>query len=176
MRLVPFIGFLGLLLLLGVLLLSPAKQVDGSASQALPVLTLRTLDGKAWHQESLKGQVTLVNFFATWCTPCEAEMPELAVLAKQFPKLQLQGVAWNDDPKKLTPWLKKHGNPFTPVLIDDKGEATIALGIKGIPETLIIDRRGMVRYRLAGPMTEAIRDETIAPLLVQLFAEGDDAP
>ncbi len=176
-RFIPIFIFVLFVALLAALLLRP-KDEEHQASQPLPTLTLTPFaKGAAWNQDALKGRVTLINFFASWCTPCEAEMHEFVALRKQFPPLNMVGVAWNDDEKTLGGWLKKHGNPFHGVWVDMKGENTIALGIKGIPETLIIDGAGRVRYRLAGPVTEALLENEINPLLTQLMVEeGAHAP
>jgi DsbE subfamily thiol:disulfide oxidoreductase len=175
-RFIPVLIFVLFMALLAALLLRP-KDEQHQASQPLPVLTLAPFaKGAAWNQDALKGKVTLINFFASWCTPCEAEMHELVALRKQFPHLNMVGVAWNDDEKTLGAWLKKHGNPFHGVWVDMKGENTIALGIKGIPETLIVDDAGQVRYRLAGPVTEALLANEINPLLETLTAEASHAP
>ena len=177
MRFIPLIGFLVLTVLLGFLLLTkPATNENTTTDKPLPVLRLLTLDSsQKWDQKKLLGQVTVLNFFASWCTPCEAEMPELAMLHEQFPSVRFQGVAWNDEPATISKWLKKNGNPFDTVWRDANGEATMALGLKGIPETLIIDAQSTVRYRLSGPVTDDIRTTVIAPLLQQLL-EAHHAP
>lgn len=178
MRIAPFAIFLVMSLLFAVMLLDKGKPTSpGTASQKpLPALSIATLDGKKqWDHEALKGRVTVLNFFATWCTPCAAEMPELAALKQQFPDIHLEGVAWNDEPKALQSWLKKHRNPFAHVWLDEKGDATIALGIRGIPETFIVDRQGMVRYRLAGPLTPDLREGEIGALLNTLLSETSNA-
>jgi len=100
-------------------------------------------------------------------------MPELIALKKQFPQLEVQGIAWNDAPKVLRAWLKKHGNPFNAVWLDEKGDATIALGIKGVPETIIVDGQGNIRYRLTGPITPAVLKDTIVPLITDMVEAKD---
>ena len=153
MRAIPFIVFCLFALMMAFMLLRKTESVDaGSTDHApLPAITITTLDtGKPWDSSALNGRVTLINFYASWCTPCAAEMPELAAIKKQFPTLHIAGIAWNDDPKTLKPWLKKYGNPYDSLWLDAKGDATIALGIKGIPETMLIDGQGRIRYRAFG--------------------------
>lgn len=175
MRYVPIMGFLVLVAVLAMMLVIRHAPPEAS-DKPFPALTLSALDGKTkWDQQALNGHVTVFNFFASWCTPCEAEMPELAALNKQFPEIQLHGVAWNDDPRTLRVWLAKNKNPFRSVWLDPNGDATIALGIKGIPETIVVDAAGVVRYRLAGPITKALREQTIDPLVHQLLEEAGHA-
>lgn len=170
-RFIPFIGFSLLVVVLAMLLLNDhATQND--KPQALPALALNALDGKTvWHQSDLRDKITVINFFASWCTPCAAEMPELGQFKKKYPDVALHGVAWNDDPKTLAVWLKKNGNPFRTVWLDPNGNATMALGLKGVPETIVVDAKGEVRYRLTGPLTPQIRRETFDPLVEILQAE-----
>ena len=179
MRIAPFAIFMSLALLLAVMLLHQAAPVEiGSSSDApLPTLHLAGMDAKTiWKQDDLHGRVTVLNVFASWCAPCAEEMPELAALKKQFPGIHLQGIAWNDTPATIRAWLAKHGNPFEAQWLDKTGDATIALGIKGIPETFIIDQQGVVRYRLAGPLTEGLRNGEVGALLNQLLHEAPHAP
>jgi cytochrome c biogenesis protein CcmG/thiol:disulfide interchange protein DsbE len=178
MRLAPLAIFISLSLLLVALLLRQQMpfEAGGTSNSAFPVISIKTLDGKtAWKQEDLIGHVTVLNFFASWCTPCAAEMPELVALKKQFPHVRLEGVAWNDAPKTLNAWLKKNGNPFGNVWLDKSGDATMALGIRGIPETFVIDAKGIVRYRLSGPLTADMRTKEFGELLTTLLAEAADA-
>lgn len=179
MRRFPFIVFAAIVYLLGMLLINqnaPEGRHAEGVDKPLPVMAIRTMDdGKAWDHEALKGKVTVLNFFASWCSPCAKEMPELIALKKQFPAIRLEGVAWNDSLKALTPWLKEHNNPFDEVWLDTRGDATIALGIRGIPETIIVDANGVVRYRLSGALIPIVREGEIAALITELLAEAGDA-
>lgn len=179
MRFVPILGFLLLVVALLLLLVArpPANTNVGDNVRPLPPLTLSPMkSGVAWDQKALVGHVTVLNFFASWCAPCAAEMPDLVALHQQFPAVRIEGVVWNDDPATLGPWVKKNGHPFHALWLDTNGAATIALGIKGIPETLIVDGQGRVRYRLAAPLTDSLRMEVIAPLLRALLMEASHAP
>ncbi len=175
MRYAPILGFVGLLILLASLLVLRHAPVE-QGKTPFPTLAFSAMDGKTqWKPEMLKGKVTLFNFFASWCTPCAAEMPELAALKKAFPDVQFYGVAWNDDPITLKKWLATNGNPFRTVWLDPNGQATIALGIKGVPETVVVDANGMVRERIRGPVTPAMRAEMLDALLRDLQAEAAHA-
>lgn len=174
MRLTPFAIFIFLTGLLSLLLVQMTEpKIAGKRDMPFPTLTITSMDGKTqWKQEDLQGRVTILNFFASWCTPCAAEMPELAALKKQFPNTHLEGVAWNDKPDAMTAWLKKHNQPFSKVWYDKNGDATIALGIRGIPETFIIDSKGIVRYRIEGPLTESARNVEVGALIEKLVKEA----
>ena len=170
-RFAPFYVFVVVVLFIGFLQLRPLLQPK---DHPLPAIALIALDGKTkWHQESLKGQVTVINFFASWCMPCAAEMPELMALKKQFPNMVIYGVAWNDDSKTVTAWLKKNGNPFNTVWLDANGDATMALGLKGVPETIVIDHHGLVRTQISGPITPAMRRDSFDALIQKLMVDAD---
>lgn len=177
MRKLPLIAFLLLAALFTAALLTPHRAGKFSTAEGhLPSFALHSLDGKRqWDSASVQGKVTVLNFFASWCTPCAAEMPELAALKKDHPNLNLVGIVWNDTPKTLNPWLKKHGNPFTSTWLDADGNATIDLGVRGIPESLIIDHRGNIRHRLSAPLTESLRTGEIGELIRTLEREAADA-
>lgn len=175
-RFLPFVIFAALAVLLAFFLLAQQQRLQTSGADmkqtALPALNLKPLEGNAaWQQEKLKGQLTLLNFFASWCTPCAAEMPELVALKKQFPQLHMVGVVWNDDPTATHKFLKEHGNPFEAIWLDPNGSSTMALGIRGIPETMIVDGAGNIRYRLGAPITQGLREGEIAARMQQLLAE-----
>jgi len=178
MRRFPFLLFMVISAALAAMLLQSARDKNPAsiANAPFPAITVASFDGKtSWQPEALKGRVTVINFYASWCTPCAAEMPELAALKKQFPKIHLAGIAWNDDPKTLTKWLKANGNPFHSSWLDAKGDATIDLGIKGIPETIVVDATGAIRFRLAGPLTEEVRNGEFGTLITNLLAEAKGA-
>ncbi len=172
MRLIPVLTFLVVALFLALILLGKTapKMVGEQTPTDLPALTLEPFTGKQkWQQASLKNQVTFINFFASWCTPCAAEMPELIALKKQFPDIKIIGVVWNDDPKNMHVFLKQHGNPFDTIWLDPKGNATMALGIKGIPESFVIDVNSQVRYHIPGPLNVNERTGPLAAMLATLM-------
>lgn len=179
MKIIPLIIFALLSAALAFMLVGQTRAPVTASNEAkpFPTLTLHGLEnGEPWSTAQLQGHVTLVNFFASWCTPCLAELPELVALKKQFPTLRIEGVVWNDEPETMRAWLKKNGNPYDRLWLDKNGNAAIALGIRGIPESYLIDAQGTIRHHLQAPLTQAVRDEILAPLIPQLQAEPSHAP
>lgn len=178
MRALPFILFVGFAIVMVLMLMLKERPLPSGTegSKPMPAITVTSLENdKPWGMHVLKDQVTLINFYATWCTPCASEMPELVELRKEFPELRFQGIAWNDDTRMLKAWLKKHGNPFHHLWIDDRGEASMALGIRGIPETFVVDGKGIIRYRLSGPLTAEMRKGEFGKVIKTLLDERNHA-
>jgi cytochrome c biogenesis protein CcmG/thiol:disulfide interchange protein DsbE len=115
----------------------------------------------------LKGHVSLINFFASWCVPCRAEHPLLLSLA-QDKRLQIDGVAYKNKPEDATGYLAELGNPYARVVLDQPGRTAIDFGVYGVPESYLIDRQGRIRFRQVGPLTEAVIEGQIKPLIAEL--------
>jgi len=96
------------------------------------------------------GQPRLVNVFASWCVPCIAEAPLLMELKRQG--VPIDAVAVRDKPADVAEFLGRHGNPFERIGADDESRVQIALGSSGVPETFIVDGRGVIRYQHMGPI------------------------
>jgi cytochrome c biogenesis protein CcmG, thiol:disulfide interchange protein DsbE len=119
----------------------------------------------------LGGKVALVNIFASWCPSCLVEHPFLMRLSAEG-AVPIYGVAWVDGPGKAAAWLDRHGDPYLKEGEDAGGQLGVELGVTGAPETFVIDKQGRIRHRFVGPITQASWDETLAPLIAQLEAEG----
>ena len=117
--------------------------------------------------EELKGRVTLINFFASWCVPCRAEAPLLLDLSKDK-RLELDGIAYKNKPGDTEAFLTELGNPFARVVVDDSGRTAIDFGVYGVPESYIVDRQGVIRFRQVGPLTEDVIASQLNPLIAQL--------
>jgi len=135
-------------------LLPDTKKYEEVASigQAAPLFEYADSKGKMWKLEELKGKVVFVNFWATWCTTCEAEMPHKEALfqAMKGKPIQMLSILFRDDPANLPEYYKTHKVSF-PTLISPGNEAAKKYGITGVPETFIIDKEGIIREKLVGP-------------------------
>lgn len=145
----------------------PATQ-HSAARPAPPLQAEALLTGQeAPPLALLRGTPVLVNFFASWCTPCVAEHPVLHRLAERK-DVMLYGIGWNDTREKLSVFLDTHGTPYTHTLIDTDGKTAVAYGITGVPESFLIDAQGAIAYHLAGPLTDDIVQREIVPRLERM--------
>ncbi len=123
------------------------------------------------HAESLQkiisGRVTIVNVFASWCAPCALELPELLQL-KEKNIAPIIGIAWKNKADDVNKWLRERGNPYTHILLDEKGDATLSLSLTGVPETFVVGKDGMVAYHTTQPITHKRLTEEIIPLVERL--------
>lgn len=133
-----------------------------------PAFSLPQLGQSAqWSPEAMRGQVWLLNVWGSWCAACVIEHPLLNELA-EAKVVPIVGLAWKDQPDNSIAWLRKYGNPYAVVVTDREGKVAIDWGVYGAPETFLIDRKGIIRYKQIGPFTpEIIRDELL-PLLRKL--------
>jgi cytochrome c biogenesis protein CcmG/thiol:disulfide interchange protein DsbE len=137
------------------------KQVPGFD---LPPLAAGSLGLK---NSELKGRVTLINFFASWCVPCRAEHPLLFTLA-QDKRIEIDGIAYKNKTSDTDAYLAELGNPYARVAVDLPGRVAIDFGLTGVPETFLIDRDGVIRFHEAGPLTEDIIQKQLKPLIAEL--------
>mgnify|MGYP000971253710 CR=1 FL=1 len=99
------------------------------------------------------GKVTVLNVWASWCVPCRAEHPLLTELAKRD-DIRLVGLNYKDDPENARRFLGTLGQPFAAIVADRQGRAAVDLGVYGVPETFVIDGKGIIRFKWIGPLTE----------------------
>ena len=109
------------------------------------------------------GRPVLINFFASWCVPCALEHDELMQLSRSG--VALWGIAYKDKPEAALEFLREHGDPFARLAADRSGRTAINFGVYGVPETYLVDRTGIVRWRWAGPITPEVAADTLKPLL-----------
>ena len=141
----------------------PQVQPQALVGKMIPDLTLPTLaDGRPVRLREVAAQgPMLVNFFASWCAPCEVEHPVLMTL--RGGKVRVVGIAYKDAPPNSQAFLTRLGDPFAQVLVDRDGRAGIEFGVTGVPETYMVGRDGVVLAKHTGPLT-AIEAERLVGL------------
>jgi cytochrome c biogenesis protein CcmG, thiol:disulfide interchange protein DsbE len=147
----------------------PSQLID----KPVPVFSLKglTLGEPGLDSEDLgRGEVRLVNIFASWCAGCRVEHPTLMSIAAEK-RVPLYAINWKDKPGDGLKWLKANRNPYERIGEDASGRVGIDLGVTGVPETFVIDKTGRIRYRHAGAVTEDVWTATFAPLIAQLRRE-----
>jgi cytochrome c biogenesis protein CcmG/thiol:disulfide interchange protein DsbE len=120
-----------------------------------PLLVLPALDGAntpTLDPASFKGNVTVVNVWASWCAPCRAEHPFLMRLAKDT-RVRVAGINYKDQPANALRFLSQLGNPFAAIGVDTAGRAAIEWGVYGVPETFLVGRDGLIKFKQVGPIT-----------------------
>ena len=143
----------------------PSPLIDKPA----PAFTLHELHapGKSLSAADLKGQVWLLNVWASWCVSCREEHPLLVELGKAN-VVPIYGLNYKDKPDAAMAWLGEMGNPYKASIVDADGRVGIDYGVYGVPETFVIDRDGIVRYKQIGPVTPQALKEKILPLVRKL--------
>lgn len=117
-----------------------------------------------------KGQVVLVNVWASWCVSCRQEHPVLLQLAQQG-LVPIYGLNYKDQREAAQGWLRQHGDPYVASAFDADGRVGIDWGVYGVPETFVIDWAGIIRHKHTGPVTPAALERDILPLVRQLQGE-----
>ena len=144
--------------------LVPSALLDKPA----PSFQLAGLDGGSGLASSgLKGQVAIVNFFASWCEPCRDEHTLLMGLEKQI-GAPVYGIAYKDKQPDTQRFLKQLGDPYDAIGVDENGRTAIDFGVYGVPETYVIDKEGRIRKRFVGPLSERQVTRELLPLVQQL--------
>ncbi len=141
----------------------PSALIDKPA----PRLTLPALDAgsAAFTPADLAaGHVSVVNVFASWCAPCRTETAQLDLLSK-LPGVALYGLTQKDKPDATRAFLNEVGNPFARIARDDDGRASIEWGVYGVPETYVVDAKGIIRLKYVGPLTDAVLAQQVIPAI-----------
>ena len=186
--LLPLLLFLGLVVFLALgLQRNPQEIPSPLVGQTAPVFSL-PMGGadRVFSSQQFQGRVSLVNFWATWCAGCRQEHPLLLALARQsgvqmvglnYKELQatelaghsaLQPDAVRQATQRQQDWLQKHGQAFHVSLMDLDGRVGMDWGVYGLPETYVVDREGVVRFKHAGALTPEIVQQQLLPLLQRL--------
>jgi len=185
---VPLALFLGMVVFLAVgLTRNPQDIPSPLIGQAAPAFELPVVGGSGvFNAAQFKGQLTLVNLWATWCAGCKEEHPILMALGRQ-PGLQMLGINYKElqaselsgmAPKsaeavqkataRSQAWLQKNGQAFGVNLLDMDGRVGMDFGVYGLPETYLVDREGVVRFKHAGALTPEVLQQKLLPMLRSL--------
>jgi len=157
---IPFTIFLLLVLILFYLLTierNPSELTSNLLNKNVPKFETESLlkNENFISSDEFGKEIVLVNFFATWCKPCLDEHKYIKLFANEK-KIRVIGVNYKDNSEKTIKWLKKLGNPYSHIPIDKNGRIAIDWGVYGIPETYVVDSRGVIKYRHVGPITKKI--------------------
>ena len=161
------------LLVLGFLFVGlfrdPREVPSPLIGKPAPAFSLAQLHrpGQTLTTQDMRGQVWLLNVWASWCVSCKVEHPLLVDLAnaKVVPVI---GLAYKDKPEDGLAWLAANGDPYQLSIVDRDGRVGIDFGVYGVPETFVIDKAGVIRYKQIGPLTVDALKQTILPLVREL--------
>ena len=123
--------------------------------------------GEALATADLKGKVSLVNIWGSWCAACTVEHPLLMEIAKSG-EVPIYGIAWRDTPERSLAWLERYGNPYTKIGQEPNSTTIINFGVTAAPESFLIDKEGIIRYKVTGIISREEWNEKIRPLIAQL--------
>jgi cytochrome c biogenesis protein CcmG/thiol:disulfide interchange protein DsbE len=167
---IPFAIFVVLLAFLWIGLgRDPSVVPSPLVGKPAPAFRLAQLHkpGERLQNADLKGQVWLLNVWASWCVSCRTEHPLLVQLAKTH-LVPVYGLDYKDKSEQALAWLVQNGDPYTASIVDADGRVGIDYGVYGVPETFLIDKAGVVRYKQIGPLTAEALNEKILPLVREL--------
>ena len=170
--LAPITAFVGLLVYFALPIIrhtDPSLVASPLIDQPAPTFSLPPLPGHEHGLSSadLKGEVKIVNIFASWCVPCRAEAGELMALARDH-HVTIVGIAYKDKPANTETYLSELGDPYAAIGVDSDGRVAIDWGAYGVPETYIVDSDGRIRFKHVAPITPDDIDHKILPALASL--------
>ncbi len=186
--LIPLVLFIGLVVFLAVGLKRDPREIPspliGKPAPHFTLFTLEPGDAK-FSPAQMQGKVWMFNVWATWCVACREEHPVLVAFAQKY-NVPIVGLSYKeiqpqDEAAKASPevklqvarersvvWLKRHGNPYVTSVMDLDGRVGIHYGVYGVPETYIIDKQGVIRYKRVGVVTPELLADKILPLINEL--------
>ncbi len=171
--LIPLGIFLALIALLFYgLQLDPRKVPSPLVDKPAPDFALPSLKdpGQTVTQDILKGKISLVNVWASWCPSCRQEHAELMRIAREN-DVQVIGFNWKDNRADGLKMLQQFGDPYVVSLYDPDNRAGIDWGVYGAPETFVVDQAGIIRHKRIGPIDRAVWESEILPVIEQLQAK-----
>ena len=163
---IPLIGLVVICLFFLIFILlekNPNDPPSALLNKNLPTFSSINLYDKeeVLLSDSLRGKYTLINFFASWCTPCRAEHHLFFKIKKEIPELFILGFSHKDDLDDSKKYLEEEGNPYSFVGIDSDGKIAFDFGVFGLPETFIINEDKKIIYKHTGPLTKKIIEDEI---------------
>ncbi len=174
--LLPVMVFVALAVLLGWGLTRNASDIPSALiNKPVPEFSLPPVQGRTLGLSSgdLRGEVSLVNVFASWCLACREEHPVFMQLAKSG-TVPLHGLNYKDQPDDAARWLDTDGDPYTRTGADLTGRVAIDWGVYGVPETFLVSADGRIVYKHIGAVTDEALEKTILPLVARLRAEAKE--
>ncbi len=185
--LIPLVLFIGLVVFLAVGLTRDPREIPSPLiGKPAPDFSLFTLEGDTkFSPANMQGKVWMLNVWATWCVACREEHPVLVAFSEKnqvpivglsYKEIQPQDEAYKAPfntklqlaRERSQVWLKRHGNPYVTSVMDMDGRVGINYGVYGVPETYVIDKAGVIRYKFVGAVSPALLAEKILPLTVEL--------
>jgi len=167
-------AFVALVVVLAVgLRLNPREVPSPLIGKPAPPFELPLLNepDKRFSQKEMLGKVWIMNVWASWCPPCLVEHPVVTRIAKSG-LAPVVGLNYKDTRDEALPWLKRNGDPYQLIVFDASGRIGIDYGVYGVPETYVIDRKGVIRYKHIGPLTADVVQKKVEPLVKELNAGG----
>lgn len=152
--------------------LDPSAMPSARIDSEVPVFSLPTLrnpEERITEDVLKQGEVSLLNVWGTWCAACRIEHPFLVKLAEEG--LPIYGVNYKDDVDEAVNWLEQLHDPYRLSVVDADGRLGVDLGVFGAPETYVVDKQGVIRYRHVGVVDQRIWDEKLGPLVERLRGE-----
>ena len=168
--LIPLLVFLGLASFLAKgLYLDPREVPSPLIDKPAPEFALTQLDKPdlTLRRADMLGKVWMLNVWASWCVACREEHPLLVEFSKRG-MVPIYGLNYKDKRPDGQGWLARFGNPYNASLFDDDGRVGIDFGVYGVPETFVIDKQGVVRYKKIGALTPEVLRDTVLPLVRKL--------
>ena len=149
--------------------LDPKRVPSPLVGKPMPEFSLPRLQDPAatLSDSDLRGKVSVLNIWATWCVSCRAEHTVLLQLARES-TVDIYGLNYKDERPAAQQWLQQLGDPYVANAFDADGRAGIDWGVYGAPETFIMDKQGVVRHKHIGPLTVDDLNSTILPLIAEL--------
>jgi len=167
-------GFIVLVGLLAVgLRLNPSEEPTPLIGKPAPSFQLPLLNAPdtTFSQKDMLGKVWIMNVWASWCPPCLVEHPVVTRIARSG-LAPVVGLNYKDTRDEALPWLRRNGNPYQLIVFDDAGRIGIDYGVYGVPETYVIDQKGVIRYKHIGPLTPEVAQKKLLPLIQELAGRG----